>query len=627
MARATIRAPMRTATQQLAVLLAITAAACGGGDDAGTIPDGAPIDAAVAPVFANPVDLPDDELAMVALQMLGANVEGADRNCNACHSITRSRLRSWEVLSDAAMANCIDVDVTDPAAALTMAACLRENPNDATTPFSAGVIGFYATAADLEWFTYLFDLAYAADGEPMHADFSGRVLMPRGDHPSFTQPEFDILAEWVSRDLVMLDDLLDDEIVTGDCTESISQAVLDHVDLMETTGWKSVNEAASLNMYGCAGATPVRDCMADQPLASTLSYGTSWAVDLPGSKLRVLRENNYRSAYWTRSSPDGRFVAHGGNDDSQDGNPSMTNYESTIIDLVDDHLIHTTALYDPGFFPDNSGWALQGSVARICPMSVLTAPGAPTNFLYSANSPPCVSSNQIGLYQHLGAALGGGDHWTIDGPFESDSGGHQTTIGDPEASFTSTSRVDFVPLEFDGTSYSVGTPVSYNTPNEGDTEMSPSTGLLISRVSGTGGVQNGFRLRKFVPTPDGGGGYTVTADEVGRLCFNGGKPGFSYDERWMAIHHYIEDSDAVDLGFTGPSDPGFQAYRSQGAANIYLVDLTTGEKTRITRMNPGQYALFPHFRNDGWIYFDVRNSGSSTEYIVASDAALLVSGL
>jgi hypothetical protein len=104
---------------------------------------------------------------------------------------------------------------------------------------------------------------------------------------------------------------------------------------------------------------------------------------------------------------------------------------------------------------------------------------------------------------------------------------------------------------------------------------------------------------------------------------NGGKPGFSFDERWAVIHRYVEDSDAEELGFTGPGDPGFAPYASSGAANIYLLDLKTGLLRRITHMQPGQYALFPHVRSDGWIYFMVRNM-NSTEYIVASDAALVI---
>ena len=37
-------------------------------------------------------------------------------------------------------------------------------------------------------------------------------------------------------------------------------------------------------------------------------------------------------------------------------------------------------------------------------------------------------------------------------------------------------------------------------------------------------------------------------------------------------------------------------------------------------MNPGQYALYPFFRSDGWIYFLVRDTSSHKEYAVASDA-------
>jgi len=36
----------------------------------------------------------------------------------------------------------------------------------------------------------------------------------------------------------------------------------------------------------------------------------------------------------------------------------------------------------------------------------------------------------------------------------------------------------------------------------------------------------------------------------------------------------------------------------------------------------GPYALFPHWRSDGWIYFQVRDRNTRKEYIVASDAAL-----
>ena len=161
------------------------------------------------------------------------------------------------------------------------------------------------------------------------------------------------------------------------------------------------------------------------------------------------------------------------------------------------------------------------------------------------------------------------------------------------------------------------------TPSEGDSVLSPSARLVISRVAGANDRQNGFNLRRVdaVQTP---AGYDVTAPRVARYCVNGGKPGFSFDERWIAYHHYVEASDAVELGFEGPDDPAFAPFLEDGAANVYLMDLVTGEVTRVTAMAPGEYALFPHFRSDGWIYFMVRELGAEGESIAASDAALVL---
>ena len=59
-----------------------------------------------------------------------------------------------------------------------------------------------------------------------------------------------------------------------------------------------------------------------------------------------------------------------------------------------------------------------------------------------------------------------------------------------------------------------------------------------------------------------------------------------------------------------------------GSSNIVMVDLLTGQYTRITTTKAGQFALYPHFRGDGWLYFIVRDMNANTEYVVASDAAI-----
>ena len=87
------------------------------------------IDARVAPVFRNPVPLPDEELAPQALAILGADVAGATPTCSGCHGLTRQQLRYWGALSDTALTQCLtDLAVTSPASAQQMIACMRTMP-------------------------------------------------------------------------------------------------------------------------------------------------------------------------------------------------------------------------------------------------------------------------------------------------------------------------------------------------------------------------------------------------------------------------------------------------------------------------------------------------------------------
>jgi hypothetical protein len=175
---------------------------------------------------------------------------------------------------------------------------------------------------------------------------------------------------------------------------------------------------------------------------------------------------------------------------------------------------------------------------------------------------------------------------------------------------------------WNGTTYVNRPTVNVDTPFEGDTVLSPSAKLTIGRVSGPSDRQIGFVLRKVNATLNGNN-YTITSPEIARYCLSGGKPAFSFDERFIVYHHYVTGQDATEMGFTSPQDPGFAPYLSQGAANTYLMDLQTGVPIRITNMAPGQYALFPHFRSDGWIYIQVRDANGH-EYTVASDAALIL---
>jgi hypothetical protein len=602
----------------LAVIgVVLTSAACGGGGS-GKHPDAAPADAdpfqdaptdaPMLPVFRNPVDLPDDQLATKALQILGANVPNAQNECGACHGLTRQHLHYWRALSDTSMSSCLtDLQVTTTESARSMIDCLRAMPMLPTSDWKTDKLGIYATAARLPWFRYTFWKAYGSEGAAQLATFQQQVAMPRGVIPELTQEQFDIVAEWFTRGVPMLDTVLPQDPAPTICTPGISAEVAAHTQALATTGWRAVNRDNMMAMFDCGAATDPKLCLADKPLGSAQPYGTGWDVANAGH-LRVLKDVTYQSSYWTRSSPDGRFVAH--------GVANVTG--SYVIDLQRDAIIPIATQYDPAWFPDNAGFVFQGGTRNVCAQSVLTAnPDSVT-----MTEPGCARINQIGLYQHVGRGLGGGDYFAIDSEFVSDDGGHEPTITQPDAAFGIHGYTDFSPMIFDGTKFVPHALAHVPQPYEGDSTLSPSATLEMTRVANPNDQQIGYVLRKVVATP-AGTSYTVTTPEIARYCLSGGKPGFSYDERWVAFHHYVTDDDATELGFQNAADPAFAPYKSLGAANIYLLDLATGTKTRITNMAPGQYALYPHFRSDGWIYADVRDTTTAHEYIVASDAALL----
>lgn len=596
-------------------------AACGGGgstpnpdapDETDAPPpiDAPDIDAFVLPVLRNPVDLADDALAQQASALLG---QGAAMNCDQCHALTRDRLRSWATESNRAVTTCLtNTAPMTQAEGAAIIDCLRAQPGVVTSGWPPAHLGIYSTAARLPWFQYVFRLGFGAEGDAQLAMFQAEAAMPRGDHPSFSQGEFDIVAEWFARDLPQLDAVIPADPPPTQCTTSISPEVATHAQTMRTQGWRALNAERGILMLGCTGATTPRGCLTAYPAAGASAYSTGWDTPAPGQAIRILRENNYASSYWSRSSADGRYFSHGG------ASQASQTYRSTVIDLMFDTEHPAAALYDPGFFADNSGFVLQGGTAKFCEQSLLDglAPGAVINF----TEPQCLTNTAVGLYQHLGA-VNNGDYWTVDGQFTNDNGGHTTTLSDPSSTFSSTATIDLTPMVHTGSQFMPKPRVRVNVPREGDVIISPSARLLVSRVS-AGGGQSLYLMRKIVATPSGST-YSVQVPEIARYCVRGAKPAISYDERWMTYHHYVEANDWQMLGYASATDPAFVALRASGAANIFLMDMATGTIHRITAMHPGQYALYPHFRSDGWLYFLVRDDAAGREYVVASDAALM----
>jgi hypothetical protein len=604
---------MRTVTSLVLVLLAAAVAACGGnnnpGDPDGNTdpPDGRPTidaepppDAGPLPALRNPVDMEDDALALLALQKLGADVVGAEERCDGCHALTNAQIRQWRNYTAGALP-CLENVQSSQASAEAAFECLESASGSGR--LATRTYGVLAAAGSLEYFDKLFDAGYGNASNIYENHFLPETSMPPGGVNALTQGEFDVVAEWFVRGLPRLDFYVP-AVGPGDCTPAISADVATRIDSLATTGWRAVNADNAISMYGCAGATTALDCMADQPAAPDRTYSNTW--DVAPYTLRLVAElPNYSSSYWTRSSADGRFVAHGGGDGAGG---------STIIDLVGDHHIGVDAAFDPAFFPDNSGFLFQGSAQNTCAQSILL--GSPTSI--SMGSSPLCNGIGIGLYQHLGRAVAG-DYFAISGNFVTDNGG----VGeDPWAFFPPNDTAEIMPMIFDGTTYQPKTQTSVALHNEGDAVISPSARMMITRKGDMDGNQTAFVLHGLDATPNGNS-YNVSIPVIGTYCMSGGKPAFSYDERWLTFHHVASpssDADAIDLGFSGADDPGYATYAASGTSNIYLLDLLTGERRRITMMKPGQFAYFPHFRSDGWIYFLERHFGRET--IVASDAAL-----
>jgi hypothetical protein len=535
------------------------------------------------------IDLDGIELARAGLVTLGAKINdtscpGGDcstRRCTECHSVSRVGLRRWADLTRTARETCklgTDPDTMSETEARAAVDCMRIDPADGSSVFEAAKLGIYTTGVQYGHFQELFRKAYGeATWLIEYSKFKARVGMPKGNHPRFTQREHAILVKWFAADLGRLDDALPEAPPPATCTPERNATVLDaHLSDMKLDGWAAVNAEAGLHMYGCTGDDPLA-C-----LASTPDRTGTWGVAESG-KIRELRKFAFRTSYWTRSSADGRFVGNGG------GNT----LGATITDMDKNKDIGVQASYDPGFFPDNTGFVFQGGTGGmgICRQSLLDN-ASKVDF----TEPECIRASGINLYQHVARGLGGsGDYFIINSQFTSDPGSAATS--DPSAPFNASSTMKLTPMVWSGSVYKQEEAVIVESPYEGDSVLSPSMRLVASRLAGPGGKTLGYVVRK-VDAIRSGARYSIDIDQkVATVCVSGAKVNFSYDERFMVTHHYDGDK-----------------------TNIVLIDLKDGSQRTITNMPANSRALFPHFRSDGWIYFLVKSPDG--EYLAASDAAI-----
>ncbi|MBX3186117.1 MAG: hypothetical protein KF819_03840 [Labilithrix sp.] len=580
--------------------------------------------------------LTDDELARKSLQILGAKIDGAEQQCNRCHDINQATLKKWADDYKTSLTFLSDDRKTQKERRNYM----RRDPADETSTFAPAKLGFLSAGTHFGGSAAVDERRHpiAAKQSAMlkkiftnrdadYAQFRSNTLMPiEAEYDRLSAGDYNTIATWIEKGMPKLEQLLPEEPRPTTCADDFDQLKA-HAREMKSKGWEAVNREGRMPMFACdAGASPL-ECFRQKhdgkdifPDAKTSSYGKDWAQD--GSTVRVLRALDYKTFFWMRNSADGRFIANGMSGGGSDG--------AVIADLAaalapggpKTRDIMASARYDPDFWPDNKGFMFQGTPSQgvFCAQSLLSNP-ATTRISFS--EPQCSKLDTVGLYQTVGQRIGDNsvaDHFVVNGKFASDNPGQTASDRDLAATFGPDAkaiiRVMFARGNDAEDGYQVKQSVELPTPFEGDIMMSRSSTLLGARVAGED-KPLGYSIRKVSSTFQGDG-YRFQLSAVGRICMPGNKANFSFDERFLTTHHYLEREDFA-------SDAAWAGYKEKGGADIYVADFVTGKKVRITRMKPGQFAIFPHFRSDGWLYFLVRDASDPNdkkEFVVASDWAL-----
>jgi hypothetical protein len=580
--------------------------------------------------------LSNADLAKKALSIMGAKVEGARLSCNQCHDINKATLKKWHADYKSAVKFLGD----DRRTIDNRINYMRRDPGDPSSTFSPAKLGFLTagshfgssatvdqrrTPATFKHSVILTTLFAGREDE--YQKFRADTLMPiEPQYDRLSAGDYNAIATWLDKGMPKLDDLLREDARPTSCTDDFAQ-LRAHASQIKTRSWASINQENRVPMFACdAGAKPVdcfkqrfngSDVFAD---ASTQDYGRTWAQD--GSTIRVMRELDFKTYYWTRTSADGRFVANGVSGGGADGAVISDLAASLAPEGPKTRDIYVSAKYDPDFWPDNKGFMFQGTPRGgvFCAQSLLTNP-ATTRISFS--EPQCSKLDTVGLYQTVGQRIGDNsvaDHFVVNGKFASDNPGQTASDQDLAATFGPDAkaiiRVMFAAGNDAEGGYQVKQSVELATPFEGDIMMSRSSQLLGARVAGERGAL-GYAVRQ-VTSQFQNDGYRFALRPVGRVCMPGNKANFSFDERFLVTHHYVTRADFA-------SDEEFKPYQAKGAADIYIADFVTGRKVRVTRMRPGQFAIFPHFRSDGWLVFSVRdasNASAKKELVAASDWAI-----
>ena len=574
--------------------------------------------------------LTDNDLAKSALKIMGApQVRSANSppSCGftGCHSINPVTLNQWNDQYKAAM-----TFLGGSASTTDKVNYFRQNPVDDRTGFTPERIGIMAAGAHLalganvdatrhpETFKQGKMLADLFQGQDdLYANFRQEMLMPV--LPQFSRlsaVEYETILTWFKKGMPQLSQIIQENRPT-DCTDDFD-GLRAHASEVKGANWTAQNKSNGLVKMGCdPSMTSPTQCLAAQaggqdvfPKSSDTDFAKTWAAD--GSTVRVMRELKWPNSFWMRSSADGRFVATGG---GQSGGAQAIDLQATLDGQSRN--IGLSASYDPDFWPDNKAFMFQGGT-KFCAQSLLEK-ASTTQVTFG--EPECSNLNSAaGLYQTVGQTLGDnsiGDRFILYSIWAGDSGQYSAAARDTVPRAGADAGINIFVAVAKGNDVTDGYQVKGNgtqlpTPYQGDTMMARSGKIIGSRVAGEHGAL-GYAIQKLNPTVSGGN-YRFGLTDLGKICMKGNKANISFDERFLVTHHYNEPAD-----YDANDDP---AYHDKGSSDVIMADFVTGKKTTITKMGPGQFALYPHFRSDGWLYFLVVDHNTGKYYVTASDWAV-----
>jgi hypothetical protein len=576
----------------------------------------------------------DEDQARAALRLLGSKLQNEERSeatCNNCHDPNKLTLKKWSEDYKKTIAVLGDESKT----VAERINFMRRNPADEGSGFAPAKLGILtagthfspgATISETRHpslFKQAALLARLFEGKPeLYARFKADTLMPiETSYDRLSAAEFEKIIGWVDKGMPKLEELLIEEPRPTTCSDDFA-GLKDHVREVKSTSWAAVNRDSRMPMFACSTDNAL-ECFSQKtadgkdifPESRTVETSKSWSPS--EDNFRILRALDYKTFFWMRSSADGRFVANG-------GGPRIEGTGAVIADLAaaldpagpKTRDIGVNASYDPDFFPANQGFMFQGG-GKFCSLSLLKNLAVTK---ISLDEPQCSKLDSVGLYQTVGQVSGDNaisDIFVVNSKFASDNPGLTASDKDlrltagPEAAINV--HVGVARGNDADEGYQIRQNVSLATPFKGDAMMSRSGALIGTRVAGENGAL-GYSVDKITRQP-GGEGYRFSLRQAGRICMPGNKANFSFDERFLTTHHYLTREDFE-------SDAAWAPYKDKGASDIYLADFVTGTKTRITRMAPGQFAVFPHFRSDGWLYFLVRDANTQKETVVGADSAI-----